>query len=102
MCFEESLTELCIHVVCTLFFFFLLFISEYSSERFQMFLELLGDEVQLRGWEQFRGGLDCKSEWEGLGKLKMKLVGGTGKESINRSVRVAVGVALMVEKLGRA
>jgi len=31
-----------------------------------MFLELLGDEVQLRGWEQFRGGLDCKSEWAWL------------------------------------
>ncbi len=36
---------------------------EYSSERLQQFLELLGDEVQLRGWEQFRGGLDCKSKW---------------------------------------
>ncbi len=36
--------------------------AEYGSERFLQFLELLGDEVQLRDWQQFRGGLDNKSE----------------------------------------
>ena len=38
---------------------------EHGSRRFQNFVELLGDEVGLQGWPQFRGGLDNKSKSTG-------------------------------------
>lgn len=38
-------------------------VAEYGSDRFNQFLDLLGDEVQLRGWQQFKGGLDNKSKY---------------------------------------
>ncbi len=37
-------------------------LSETGSPAFARFLELLGDEVLLDGFELFRGGLDNKSE----------------------------------------
>ena len=36
--------------------------AEEGSGRFSRFLDLLGDEVALQGWQNFRGGLDVKSE----------------------------------------
>ena len=36
--------------------------AEHGSKRFSLFLELLGDEVGLQGWQNFRGGLDVKRE----------------------------------------
>ena len=39
------------------------FFTEEGSDRFHQFLDLLGDEVQLRGWQNFRGGLDNKSRY---------------------------------------
>ena len=38
-------------------------LTEEGSDRFHQFLDLLGDEVQLRGWQNFRGGLDNKSRY---------------------------------------
>lgn len=59
---------LCVHVVkittetsTKLFCIYVLY-AEHGSERFQKFVELLGDEVGLEGWQQFRGGLDNKSK----------------------------------------
>jgi len=37
-------------------------IAEFSSPEFDQFLDLLGDKVDLLGWEQFKGGLDTKSK----------------------------------------
>lgn len=31
------------------------------SEDFERFLELLGDKIELKGWQKYRGGLDVKS-----------------------------------------
>jgi len=36
-------------------------IAEFSSPEFDQFLDLLGDKIDLLGWEQFKGGLDTKS-----------------------------------------
>ena len=33
------------------------------SEDFERFLELLGDRVELKGWQKYRGGLDVKSKF---------------------------------------
>lgn len=37
--------------------------TEQGSGRFACFLELLGEEVELQGWQHFRGGLDVKSRF---------------------------------------
>jgi hypothetical protein len=39
--------------------------NEHGSKRFSSFLELLGDEVALEGWQNFRGGLDVKKNTTG-------------------------------------
>ncbi|CAH1785534.1 unnamed protein product [Owenia fusiformis] len=39
--------------------------NEIGSPEFQRFLNLLGDRVPLKGWEQFRGGLDVKTNSTG-------------------------------------
>lgn len=36
--------------------------TEKPSSAFEEFVDLLGDEVRLEGWKQFRGGLDNKSK----------------------------------------
>ena len=33
------------------------------SEEFERFLELMGDKVELKGWQKYRGGLDVKSKF---------------------------------------
>ena len=40
----------------------MLFPTEFSSPEFDQFLDLLGEKVDLLGWEQFKGGLDTKSK----------------------------------------
>lgn len=42
--------------------FFFLF-SENGSIRFDEFLELLGEKIRLRGWNNYRGGLDVKGRY---------------------------------------
>ena len=32
------------------------------SEEFERFLELLGEKIELKGWQKYRGGLDVKSK----------------------------------------
>ena len=32
------------------------------SDEFQHFLELMGDKIELKGWQKYRGGLDVKSK----------------------------------------
>ena len=39
------------------------FLTEKGSEAFSEFLDLLGEEVALEGWQHFRGGLDVKSTY---------------------------------------
>ena len=41
-----------------------LFIAEEGTPEFNQFLDLLGDTVNLLGWEQYKGGLDVKSRQE--------------------------------------
>lgn len=36
--------------------------NEFGSPGFEEFLDLLGDKVQLKGFDKFRGGLDVKSK----------------------------------------
>ena len=61
--YRVSWTQVPLHInMCYLEVIFSPYILEHGSQRFTQFLELLGDEVQLRGWKQFRGGLDTKSE----------------------------------------
>jgi len=36
--------------------------NEHSSPAFTSFLDLIGRKVKLKGFEQFKGGLDTKSE----------------------------------------
>jgi len=33
------------------------------SVEFERFLELLGERIELRGWQKYRGGLDVKSKF---------------------------------------
>ena len=33
------------------------------SEDFERFLELLGERIELKGWQKYRGGLDVKSKF---------------------------------------
>lgn len=35
-------------------------IAECGSEDFDDFLGVLGEQITLKGWERFRGGLDVK------------------------------------------
>lgn len=35
-----------------------MFSNEYGSEHYDSFLNMLGDTIDLKGWEKFRGGLD--------------------------------------------
>lgn len=39
------------------------------SEDFERFLELLGDKIELKGWQKYRGGLDVKNNMTGLQSL---------------------------------
>lgn len=34
--------------------------TEYGSEDFEEFLGVLGEKIQLKSWERYRGGLDVK------------------------------------------
>ena len=38
------------------------FFPEWSSPAFEEFLSCMGKKVTLKGFDQYRGGLDCKSE----------------------------------------
>jgi len=40
----------------------MLFPAESGSPEFKQFLDLLGEKVDLMGWEHFKGGLDTKSK----------------------------------------
>lgn len=37
--------------------------AEFGSEKFDQFLNLLGDKIRLRGWDKYRGGLDIKGNY---------------------------------------
>jgi hypothetical protein len=37
--------------------------SDVGSPAFEEFLETIGDKVELKGFDAFRGGLDNKSKW---------------------------------------
>ena len=37
--------------------------NEHSSPAFDEFLDMLGRKVKLQGFDNFRGGLDIKSEY---------------------------------------
>ena len=37
--------------------------KEITSEDLSEFLKMLGDEIELLGWNKFRGGLDVKSNF---------------------------------------
>lgn len=36
-----------------------MFSNEYGSEQYEAFLNMLGETVELKGWERFKGGLDA-------------------------------------------
>ncbi|XP_048586836.1 GTPase-activating Rap/Ran-GAP domain-like protein 3 isoform X2 [Nematostella vectensis] len=42
-----------------------MFSNETGSEEFNRFLKLLGDRVELHGWQGYRGGLDVKNDMTG-------------------------------------
>lgn len=44
-----------------LWYFYVSSFAVKVSEDFERFLELLGDKIQLKGWQKYRGGLDVKS-----------------------------------------
>ena len=37
--------------------------AEFASPEFDEFLDLIGSRVQLKGFQQYRGGLDVKSKY---------------------------------------
>ena len=39
-------------------------VVEFASDEFKSFYSILGERVKLKGWENFRGGLDSKSKFE--------------------------------------
>ncbi|XP_049782229.1 GTPase-activating Rap/Ran-GAP domain-like protein 3 [Schistocerca cancellata] len=39
--------------------------NEFGSDDFNRFINLLGDQVRLRGWDKYRGGLDVKGDMTG-------------------------------------
>ena len=41
---------------------FYIFFTVDVSEEFEHFLELMGDKIELKGWQKYRGGLDVKSK----------------------------------------
>ena len=43
-----------------------MFCNQVETEKFREFLQFLGDEVELMGWERFRGGLDVKANTTGV------------------------------------
>ena len=43
--------------ICNLIIFIILL--DNPSPAFKKFLTLLGDEIELKGWKKFRGGLDA-------------------------------------------
>jgi len=40
--------------------------TEFASPEFDEFLDLIGRRVQLKGFDQYRGGLDVKSMFDQL------------------------------------
>ena len=49
--------------------------AEDSSAAFEEFLESLGERVRLRDFDQYRGGLDCKSKSGVLGSTRWMVEG---------------------------
>lgn len=43
--------------------------NEHGSEEFEEFLQLLGDTIELKGWEGFKGDLDVKNNMTGTQSL---------------------------------
>ena len=43
--------------------------NEHGSEEFEEFLQLLGDTIELKGWEGFKGDLDVKNNMTGTKSL---------------------------------
>ncbi|KAL1489288.1 hypothetical protein ABEB36_014213 [Hypothenemus hampei] len=41
------------------------FCSEHGSDKFDQFLNLLGEKIKLKNWDKFRGGLDTKRDMTG-------------------------------------
>lgn len=37
--------------------------AESGSEKFEQFLNLLGERIRLKGWDKYRGGLDIKGKF---------------------------------------
>lgn len=46
----------------TLIFVCFCYFAECSSPIFEEFLDLIGQKVRLKGFQKYRGGLDCKSK----------------------------------------
>ncbi|PRP84641.1 rap GTPase-activating protein [Planoprotostelium fungivorum] len=42
---------------------------DVPSRQFQEFLSLLGEEVELKGWSKFRGGLDVRDNLQGMSSI---------------------------------
>ncbi|TGZ69955.1 hypothetical protein CRM22_003444 [Opisthorchis felineus] len=40
--------------------------NEHGSEEFNQFIKLLGDRINLKSWDRFKGGLDTKSNTTGI------------------------------------
>ena len=61
-------------------------LAEFSSPEFDQFLDLLGDKIDLLGWEQFKGGLDTKSRPLRIFEIDyeyfIRLDNSTGKQSL--------------------
>ena len=45
---------------CILLLLTYLFLQESGSERYNEFLEVLGEKIELKGWKKYAGGLDTE------------------------------------------
>lgn len=55
-------------------------VLECGSEKFEQFLNLLGERIKLKGWDKYRGGLDIK------GKLNTKTMFTNYNNHVNSTV----------------
>ena len=46
-----------------------MFGNETGSEEFDQFLDVLGDKIELKGWEGYCGGLDEKDNMTGINSV---------------------------------
>ncbi|EFA75957.1 hypothetical protein PPL_10533 [Heterostelium album PN500] len=52
-----------------------MFSNEFGSDDFNEFLSILGERIQLQGWQNYRGGLDVKSNTTGTESIYEKYQG---------------------------